>query len=111
MSVPSSSDEKESVVEPHKDEFDVSDSDDGGLAKKVLSKQKKPAIAKKVVTTSKRKKDSTTDDASKTTALKAKVAPKKMKKAIVESDSGSDFNDAPPAREKPAGKLFVVKLI
>ena len=109
MSVPSSSDEKESVVEPHKDEFDVSDSDDGGLAKKVISKQKKPAIAKKkVVTTSKRKKDSTTDDASKTTALKAKVAPKKMKKATVESDSGSDFNDAPPSREKPAGKLFFV---
>ena len=108
MSVPSSSDEKESVVEPHKDEFDVSDSDDGGLAKKVISKQKKPAIAKKkVVTTSKRKQDST-DDGLKTTALKTKVAPKKMKKATVESDSGSDFNDAPPAREKPAGKLFFV---
>ena len=121
MSVPSSSDEKESVVEPHKDEFDVSDSDDGGLAKKVMRTQKKPAVRKlgrqedacmnivpkKKVTTSKRKKESTDDAGSKSSEVlktTVKVAPKKLKKAILESDSDSDFKDALPVREKPAGR-------
>ena len=122
MSVESSSDDKESIVERKKDEFDVSDSDDGGLAKKVtMTMQKIPAVRKlgrqedacmnivpkKKVTTSKRKKESTDDAGSKSSEVlktTVKVAPKKLKKAILESDSDSDFKDALPVREKPAGR-------
>ena len=90
--------------------FDVSDSDDGGLAKKVAAKvgnagkssgpkPKQLPVPKKKCLKKKRLSESDEDD-----------KPKKKTKPIttkttIDSDSVSDFDDPPPQRDK-SGNIF-----
>ena len=118
----------------NKDEFDISDSDDGGFARKVVSAVKKPAPKKLA-----KKEDlfagmmARGGDQPKKAAAKKLPAPKKTaaKKKKIESGSedelpakkskpggrkvasdSSDFEDVPPApREKAGGMCCIFHLL
>ena len=102
------------VLDSSSDKFDVSDSDDGGLSKKVAAKvgnAKKPSVPKpKQLPVPKKKslKKKRFSESDEDNKPKKKSKPTTTKMTI-DSDSVSDFDDPPPPRDK-SGIFSVVKV-
>jgi len=102
------------VLDSSSDKFDVSDSDDGGLSKKVASKvgnAKKPSVPKpKQLPVPKKKnlKKKRFSESDEDNKPKKKSKPTTTKMTI-DSDSVSDFDDPPPPRDKSGRSRQPVK--